>query len=132
MSQDREDLKDALTETVAIRPESCRVLDECRELQLKKSRDYQSAASAVKQADHYPRGCDTVLDMAWQKMIRMYSLSAVVRDGGQPVNESLEDSAKDAINYLSFYVSYLRGKMSGQDGSRDMFNRPRKDAADNG
>jgi hypothetical protein len=46
---------------------------------------------------------------------------------GETANfESLEDSAKDAINYLSFFVSYSRGKMEGQDTKRDLVNRPIK------
>jgi len=110
----------------ATEPESCRVLDECRRLQLAKSRDYQSAASGIRQAAHYPHGCATIADMAWQKIIRMYSLMAVAEAGGDPVHESIEDSAKDAINYLSFFVSYSRGKMAGQDPGRDALNRPRK------
>jgi hypothetical protein len=43
----------------------------------------------------------------------------------EPNFESLEDTYKDLINYASFAVSYIRGKMEGQDGfARDMFNRP--------
>jgi hypothetical protein len=46
---------------------------------------------------------------------------------GETANyESLEDSAKDAINYLSFFVSYSRGKMEGQDAAKDFVNRPKK------
>ena len=28
------------------------------------------------------------------------------------------------INYASFAVSYMRGKMDGQQSGRDMFNKP--------
>ena len=28
------------------------------------------------------------------------------------------------INYASFAVSYMRGKMEGQQSGRDMFNKP--------
>src|SRR5665213_2418504 len=35
-------------------PESVKVLQECIDLQLKKSRDYQNPASTIKQADYYP------------------------------------------------------------------------------
>ena len=42
---------------------------------------------------------------------------------GEPNFESLEDTYKDMINYASFAVSFMRGKMEGQDPSRDMFNR---------
>ena len=41
----------------------------------------------------------------------------------QPNYESIEDSAKDLINYASFVVSYMRGKMEGQDPDRDFLNR---------
>jgi len=30
------------------------------------------------------------------------------------------------INYASFAVSYMRGKMDGQDPNRDMFNKVKK------
>ena len=41
----------------------------------------------------------------------------------EPNFESLEDTYMDLINYASFAVSYMRGKMEGQDPDRDMFNR---------
>ena len=44
--------------------------------------------------------------------------------GGDPNFESLEDSAKDAINYLSFFVSYRRGMMEGQSADKDYLNKP--------
>jgi len=46
--------------------------------------------------------------------------------GQDPNFESLEDSAKDAINYLSFFVSYSRKKIDGQSEERDFLNRPNK------
>lgn len=104
--------------------ESIKVLGECAELQLRKSIDYQNPASRIRQADHYPRGCHTILDMAYQKLIRMYSLMESLEQNGTAQNfESIEDSAIDAINYLSFFVAYSRGKMEGQSQDRDMFNR---------
>ena len=36
--------------------ESIKVLQECAEIQDKKSRDYQNPNSRIKQADYYPRG----------------------------------------------------------------------------
>ena len=39
--------------------ESIKVLQECAELQLKKSNDYQNPNSRIKQADYYPRGIET-------------------------------------------------------------------------
>ena len=51
--------------------ESLKVLQECAELQQKKSRDYQNENSRIRQADHYPRGCATILDMVHQKITRI-------------------------------------------------------------
>lgn len=103
---------------------SLRVLKECAKIQEAKSSDYQNSQSRIKQADHYPRGCSTIIDMAYQKMIRIYSLLDAAEKGcDEPNFESIEDSAKDAINYLSFFVAYSRGEMDGQDRSRDIFNR---------
>lgn len=93
-------------------PESVKVLNECAELQLKKSNDYQNPNSKVKQAMHYRRGVDTIYDIMHGKMLRIQSLLEAKTDN--PNFESLEDSFKDLINYGSFAVSYLRGKMDGQ------------------
>ena len=108
--------------------ESLRVLQECADLQTRKSSDYQNERSRIVQADHYPRGCATILDMAYQKIIRMYSVMETAESGESPNFESLEDSAIDAINYLSFFVSYSRGKMEGQFSNRDFLNRVVEDA----
>lgn len=104
--------------------ESVRVLRECIELQLAKSRDYQNPNSNVKQAQHYRRGVDSIFDTMNGKMLRIQSL---IESGEAPKHESIEDSFKDLINYASFAVSYIRGRMEGQDPSRDMFNRLKKD-----
>lgn len=106
--------------------ESIKVLQECAELQDRKAKDYQNEKSRIRQADHYPRGCATILDMVHQKITRIYSVMESMEYGDQPNFESLEDSAKDAINYLSFFVSYSRGKMEGQEQGRDFVNRPLK------
>lgn len=106
--------------------ESLKVLQECAELQQRKSKDYQNEKSRIRQADHYPRGCATILDMVHQKITRIYSVMEAMEQGETANFESLEDSAKDAINYLSFFVSYSRGKMEGQDPFRDLVNRPLK------
>jgi hypothetical protein len=106
--------------------ESLKVLQECAELQQRKSKDYQNEKSRIRQADHYPRGCATILDMVHQKITRIYSVMEAMEAGETANFESLEDSAKDAINYLSFFVSYSRGKMEGQDTARDLVNRPKK------
>ena len=100
--------------------ESLRVLQECAELQQKKSEDYQSNESTVLQAMHYRRGVDTIHDILIGKLQRATS---IIESGKEPNFESLEDTYKDMINYASFAVSYMRGKMEGQDPSRDMFNK---------
>ena len=102
------------------RKESVAVLQECMDLQLKKSKDYQSDSSNITQAMHYRRGVDTIHDIIIGKIMRATSL---IESGNDPNFESLEDTYKDMINYSSFAVSYIRGKMEGQDPTRDMFNK---------
>ena len=102
--------------------ESLRVLQECAELQTKKSNDYQNSDSNVTQAMHYRRGVDSIHDIINGKMLRAQSLLEAGTHG-EPNFESLEDTYKDMINYASFAVSYMRGQMEGQDSTRDMFNR---------
>lgn len=105
-------------------PESAKVLQECIDLQLRKSRDYQNPNSTVKQADYYPNGVITIYDIMHAKMLRMKSvMEAMQSDGYDPNFESLEDSAKDLINYASFFVSYCRNKIPGQDADHDAFNK---------
>ena len=100
--------------------ESVNILEECIELQLKKSQDYQNPNSNVTQAMHYRRGVDTIHDIIQGKCYRAQSL---LESGGEANFESLEDTYKDMINYCSFAVAYLRGKIPGQDAERDMFNQ---------
>ncbi|NDB56603.1 DUF1599 domain-containing protein [archaeon] len=99
--------------------ESLRVLQECAELQARKSQDYQNPKSNVTQMMHYRRGIDTVHDIIHGKVLRAQSL---LESEGNPNFESLEDTYKDLINYCSFAVALLRGKMEGQPTDRDMFN----------
>jgi len=105
--------------------ESVRVLQECIDLQQKKSRDYQNPNSSIKQADYYPSGCLTIFEIMHAKMLRMRSvIEAMQNDPGYAPNfESLEDSAKDLINYASFFAAYSRGKVEGQESERDFLNR---------
>jgi hypothetical protein len=105
--------------------ESIKVLKECIELQVKKSNDYQNPHSAIKQADYYPNGVSTILDIIWAKVLRARSvLEAMQHDPTYSPNfESIEDSFKDMINYSSFAVSFCRGKIDGQEASRDFLNR---------
>lgn len=108
--------------------ESIRVLQECAEIQLKKSKDYQNDASRIRQADYYPRGIATITDLIYAKTLRMQSvIEAMEKDSTYKPNfESIEDSAMDLINYASFVVAYSRGKMDGQSPDRDFLNRPVK------
>ena len=102
--------------------ESVEVLNECIDLQVKKSQDYQNPNSNVVQAMHYRRGIDTIHDTIQGKVYRAQSLlEAASHD--YPNFESLEDTYKDIINYCSFAVSWLRYKMEGQNQFRDIFNR---------
>ncbi len=113
------DLIDAANER-----ESVKVLRECVDLQNKKGADYQSKASPVRQADYYTNGVTTIHDIMHAKMLRMLSLQHKAASGDEPNFEGLEDTAKDLINYASFYVAWLRGKIDGQDEMVDIFNRP--------
>jgi hypothetical protein len=102
--------------------ESIKVLNECIDLQTKKSNDYQNPNSNVVQAMHYRRGIDSIHDIIQGKVYRAQSLlEAAVHD--TPNYESLEDTYKDIINYCSFAVSWLRFKMEGQNQFRDIFNK---------
>ena len=107
---------------------SIKVLQECAELQQRKSRDYQNPNSRIKQADYYPRGIASILDIIYAKTLRMYSvLEAMESDPEYDPNfESLEDSGKDLINYASFLVAYMRHGVDGQDLDNDFLNRKNK------
>jgi len=107
---------------------SIKVLEECAELQLSKSRDYQNPNSRIRQADYYPRGIASILDIIYAKTLRMYSvLEAMESDTGyEPNFESLEDSGKDLINYASFLVAYMRNGIDGQNPENDFLNRLKK------
>ena len=108
--------------SVFTRP-SANILLEAAEIQERKSQDYQNPLSRVRHADHYPRGVNSILDTINGKMLRMYSVLETMEQGGKINFESVEDSALDAINYLSFIVAYLRGDIDGQQSDRDIFNR---------
>lgn len=106
--------------------ESIVVLQEAIELQLRKANDYQNEYTNIQQADYYPRGCATILDVIHGKVLRMRSvMEAMDSDPDyKPNYESLEDSAKDLINYASFFVEYSRGKMPGQNKNNNYLNKP--------
>ena len=113
--------------------ESIKVLQECAELQIKKSQDYNNPDSRIHQNMYYPRGVATILDIVWAKVLRMYSVVEGMENDPtyKPNFESLEDSAKDLINYSSFIVAYCRQGIDGQDGSKDYLNREVKEHARN-
>ena len=113
--------------------ESIKVLQECAELQIKKSQDYNNPDSRIHQNMYYPRGVATILDIVWAKVLRMYSVVEGMEEDPtyEPNFESLEDSAKDLINYSSFIVAYCRQGIDGQDGSKDYLNREVKEHARN-
>lgn len=108
--------------------ESIKILQECADLQLKKSNDYQNPNSTIRQADYYPRGIASILDIIHAKTLRMRSvLEAMESDPNyEPNFESIEDSAKDLINYSSFLAAYVRGGIDGQSPDRDFLNRKNK------
>jgi hypothetical protein len=101
------------------------VLNVAAELQKKKSNDYQNPKSRIRQADYYPRGFASILDIIHAKVLRMQSvLEAMENDENYKPNfESLEDSCVDLINYASFGAAYLSGDIDGQDTNRDFLNR---------
>jgi len=111
--------------------ESVKVLQECAELQVQKGNDYQNPHSRIRQADYYPQGVATLLDIVHAKMLRMRSVVEAMQSDPdyEPNFESLEDSSKDMINYCSFIIEYCRGTMDGQNPNNDFLNRPRKNAS---
>lgn len=112
--------------------ESVTVLEECIDLQKRKSQDYQNPNSNIVQSMHYRRGVSSIHDMIHQKLLRAQSLLEPIENGEDynPNFESLEDTYKDLINYASFAVSYLRGKMEGQSYAKDIINRNIKPGVD--
>lgn len=115
-----------------VTPMSAKVLAECADLQMRKANDYQNPNSTVRQADYYPNGVQSIHDVMHGKMLRMKSVMEAMRGNDYDPNfESLEDSAKDLINYASFFVAYCRQAIDGQDGTRDIFNRPIREKVTN-
>ncbi len=105
--------------------ESLKVLQQAAEIQTRKSNDYQNPNSRIKQADYYPRGCASILDVMNGKILRIQSVMEAMENDPEykPNFESMEDSAIDLINYASFFVSYMRGGIEGQSEDRDFLNR---------
>ena len=113
------------------RRHSVDVLQECMDLQEAKAKDYQNVASSVQQADYYPSGFKTILEIMHAKLLRMRSIVETFEQNPSsiPKFESLEDSCKDLINYASFGVSYLRYRMDGQISTHDILNRAQTNQA---
>jgi hypothetical protein len=107
--------------------ESIKALEECIELQKKKSKDYQYEKSSVKQADYYPRGVDTLYDIMLAKMLRFRSVADKLKNGENAEFESMEDSMKDLINYASFTVAWLRRDIQGQRNDVNLFGEKHDD-----
>lgn len=84
------------------------VLYECAELMAKKGAAY----NGFPQAQYYPYGLRDIWYMCFTKVKRLES--QIVCEGEQNF-ESIEDSARDLINYASFLVEFAEGKMNGQE-----------------
>jgi hypothetical protein len=102
---------------------SANILLEAADIQERKGQDYNNAVSSVQQADYYPRGVTSILDIVNAKYLRMVSVLETMEAGGNVNFESVEDSAIDMINYASFIVAYMRGQVPGQNPNHDIFNR---------
>jgi hypothetical protein len=102
---------------------SANILLEAADIQERKGQDYNNAVSSVEQADYYPRGVTSILDIINAKYLRMVSVLETMQAGGNINFESVEDSALDMINYASFVVAYMRGQVPGQKPGYDIFNR---------
>ena len=81
----------------------------------KKAQDYQNPNSSVVQADYYPRGVQSILDVLHTKYLRAVSLVEAAESGYEPNHESLEDTFKDMINYAAFAACWCRKTIPGQD-----------------
>ena len=103
-----------------------RVIDifkDCLKIQKKKSRDYQNTKSRIKQLDYYPQGVLSIMNMIHTKTTRLWSL---LESKDNPNYESLEDNAKDLINYTAFLIKYINYGFDGQDYKRNIFNEEMK------
>jgi hypothetical protein len=110
---------------------SANILLEAAELQERKGQDYNGTQTSVQQADYYPRGVWSILDVVNAKYLRMVSVLEQMEQGGKANFESIEDSAIDLINYASFVAAYMRGEVPGQSSDRDIFNKPVVDRMSN-
>jgi hypothetical protein len=56
-------------------------------------------------------------------MTRVRSLVQKMIRGGKPENESIADTMRDSINYATFAISWIQGKLEGQNPKHDIFNQ---------
>jgi len=101
------------------------ILKQAADLIAKKGNDYQNPKSRIRQADYYPNGAQTILDIMTGKINRMHSVLDAMRDDDNYMEnfESLQDSAIDLINYSAFFSAYLDYDIDGQTTDRDILNR---------
>lgn len=99
-------------------------LENCKEFMLKKAADYNNEMSSVRSADYYLRGADDMLFNIREKYLRITSVLDIMKAGGEPNFDSLQDSFRDLAIFAAMFAEWCAGKMDGQDISRDIFNRP--------
>ena len=82
--------------------ESIKVLQECAELQDRKSRDYQNEKSRIVQADYYPRGIASIMDIIHAKTLRFWSVLEAMENAPayKPHFDSIQDSFKDLVKII--------------------------------
>ena len=86
---------------VKLMKESLKVLQECAELQVKKSEDYQNGQSNVTQAMHYRRGIDSIHDIINGKILRAQSLLESPDDPNFENLESINITTRPLYNKFS-------------------------------
>lgn len=101
------------------------ILKQAADLIVSKGNDYQNPNSRIRQADYYPNGAQTILDIMTGKVNRMHSVMDAMKNDNQYAEnfESLHDSAIDLINYSAFLAAYLDYDIDGQQPTRDIFNQ---------
>ncbi len=105
---------------------SITVLLQCIRMQFGKNEDYDSEESGIRRMDYFIHGIDDLEYEMHKKHLRFRSVLARVRSGKEPNFEGLRDTLQDNINYNSFGVSLLDGRLEGQEPLifYDIFNRP--------
>jgi predicted HAD superfamily Cof-like phosphohydrolase len=105
---------------------SVTALFQCIAMQFKKNEDYDSAESGIKRMDYFIHGINDLEYEMHKKELRFRSVLARVRAGKEPNFESLRDTLQDKINYESFGISMIDGRLEGQEPLSlfDIFNQP--------